>query len=87
MVIDEGTKLDQALDAKSIVMKGWVCSMYARFPHHSTRDPSPREEGEQELESSSFLYVKLLGALMFLAGMTRPENVRELGWRVTSPSS
>ena len=49
---------------------------------------SARRDDEEELDVSRFPYARILGKLMFLAGMIRPDlshSVRELGRRTSSP--
>ncbi|CAN0481468.1 unnamed protein product [Discosporangium mesarthrocarpum] len=58
----------------------------------SPRDPgvdlTARRHDKQELDKTRYLYANILGKLMFLAAMTRPDlsnSVRELGRRSSSP--
>ncbi|CAN0006237.1 unnamed protein product, partial [Choristocarpus tenellus] len=47
-----------------------------------------QHDNEEEVNPTTYPYVSILGQLMFLAGMTRPDlanSVRELGRRATSP--
>ncbi|CAM9801478.1 unnamed protein product [Choristocarpus tenellus] len=51
-------------------------------------DLSAKQDHEEELDPTIYLYANILGKLMFLAGMTRPDlanSVRELGRRAASP--
>ncbi|CAN0438341.1 unnamed protein product [Discosporangium mesarthrocarpum] len=51
-------------------------------------DLSARRDDEEELDTTRFPYASILGKLMFLAGMIRPDlanSVRELGRRAASP--
>ena len=58
MVIDEGTKLDQAFYAKSIVIEGMSFFDVRKVstPLDPGMDLSPTQENEQELNSSSVPY-------------------------------
>lgn len=71
---DEGTKLDQALYASSIVVEGM---RYTDVRKVSTvLDPgidiSTRQDHGEELDSSRFPYTRISGKLMFLVKTTRP---------------
>ncbi|CAM9572152.1 unnamed protein product [Choristocarpus tenellus] len=82
--------LDQQLYAESIVMAGmgstevWDTST----PFNSGMDLSARHDNEEELNSTIFPYASILGQLMFLVDMTRPDlanSIHELGCRAASP--
>ncbi|CAN0474909.1 unnamed protein product, partial [Discosporangium mesarthrocarpum] len=86
----DGITLDQALYAQGIVMAG-MGSLDVRkttAPLDPGMDLSARRDDEEELDTTRFPYASMLGKLMFLAGMTRPDlanSVRELGRRAASP--
>ncbi|CAN0508160.1 unnamed protein product, partial [Discosporangium mesarthrocarpum] len=89
--VDEtGTTLHQQHYAQRIVMDG-MGSMEVRTassPLDPGMDPTARRHDEQELDKTRYLYAYILGKLMFLAAMTRPDlsnSVRELGRRSASP--
>ena len=87
---NEGIKLDQTLYAKSIIIDGTGLTDVRKVftPLDPGMDLSPRQENEKEIDSSSLPCARILGKLMFLAGMTRPDiaySVRELSRRVASP--
>ncbi|CAN0066300.1 unnamed protein product [Choristocarpus tenellus] len=59
-------------------------------PSNPGIDLTPRRTDEEELDQKYKPYLTILGKLMFLAGMTRPDlsnNVRELGRYAASPCS
>ncbi|CAN0457410.1 unnamed protein product, partial [Discosporangium mesarthrocarpum] len=86
----DGITLDQELNAQGIVMAG-MGSLDVRkttTPLDPGMDLSARRHDEEELDTTRFPYASILGKLMFLAGMTRPDvanSVRELGRRAASP--
>ena len=89
-VNNEGISLDQALYTKGIVTEGMGSTDVRKV--HTPLDPgidsSTRREDEEELDVTRFPYARILGKLMFLAGMTRPHiscSVRELSRRTSSP--
>jgi len=68
MATDKDTKLDQALYIKSIVIEG-MGSLDVRNafkPHDPRICLLPRQGNEQVRDSSSFLYVRILGKFVFL---------------------
>ena len=82
--------LDQRAYAESIVVEGMGSTQVRKtyVPLDPGMDLSERKEDEEELDSPQFPYARILGKLMFLAGMTRPDlsnSVRELGRRAASP--
>ena len=88
---NEGIKLDRTLYAKSIMIDGMGSTDVRKVftPLDPGMDLSPRQENEEEIASSSLPCARILGKLMFLAGMTRLDiacSVRELSRRVASPS-
>ncbi|CAM9617636.1 unnamed protein product [Sphacelaria rigidula] len=81
--------IDQRAYAESIVVEGRGSTQVRKTytPLDPGMDPSEREEGKAEQNSSQFPYARILGKFMFLAGMTRPDlsnSVRDLG-RWTAP--
>ena len=89
-VTDRDISLDQSLYTEGIVTEG-MGSMDVRkvnTPLDPGIDLSARNDDEEELDVSRFPYARILGKLMFLAGMTRPDiscSVRELCRRTSSP--
>ncbi|CAM9383544.1 unnamed protein product, partial [Discosporangium mesarthrocarpum] len=89
--VDEtGTTLHQQRYAQNIIIDG-MGSMDVRTPS-SPLDPgmdlTARQNNEEELDTNRCPYANILGKLMFLAGMTRPDlhnRVRELGRPAASP--
>ncbi|CAM9957270.1 unnamed protein product [Choristocarpus tenellus] len=87
---EDGITLDQQLYAESIVMVG-MGSVEVRetsTPLDPGMDLSVRKDYEEELDPTIYPYASILGQLMFLAGMTRPDlanSVCELGRRAASP--
>ena len=83
--------LDQRAYAESIVVEGMGSTQVRKthVPLEPGMDLSERKEDDEgELDPSQFPYARILGKLMFLAGMTRPDlsnSVRELGRRAASP--
>ena len=64
MVTDNGTKLDQAFYAKSIVIEGmgYFDVRKVSTPLDPGMDLSPRQENVQEPDSSSFPYARIWGS-------------------------
>ncbi|CAM9791127.1 unnamed protein product, partial [Choristocarpus tenellus] len=85
-----GITLDQQLYAESIVKAG-MGSKEIRLtstPLDPGMDLFARQDYEEELDPTIYPYASILGQLMFLAGMNRPDlanSVRELGHRAASP--
>lgn len=75
MRTDEGTKLDQAAYIRSTVIEGMCCFDVRKVstPLYPGMDLSSRQENGRELDISIFPYARILGTLMPLAGMTRPD--------------
>ncbi|CAM9832855.1 unnamed protein product [Sphacelaria rigidula] len=89
-VAHDSITLGQRAYAESIVVEGMGSTQVRKTytPLVPEMDLSKRKENEAELDSSQFRYARILGKLMFLAGMTRPDlsnSVRELGPRTASP--
>ena len=89
-VTERGISLDQSIYTEGIVIEGIGSTDVRRV--HTPLDPgidlSSRQDVEEELDSSRFPYARILGKLMFLAGMARPDiscSVRELSRRTGSP--
>lgn len=89
MVMDEETKLDKTLCAKSMIVVGMGSTEVRKVftPLDPGMDLSARQKDEEKVHSSSLLYARNLGTLVFPEGMTRPDifSVRELTRRVASP--
>ncbi|CAM9991482.1 unnamed protein product [Choristocarpus tenellus] len=87
---EDGVTLDQQLYAESIIVAG-MGSMEVRerfTPLDPGMDLSARQDHEEELDPIIYPCTSILGKLMFLAGMTRPDlanSVRELEGRAASP--
>ncbi|CAM9538360.1 unnamed protein product, partial [Choristocarpus tenellus] len=72
---EDGITLDKQMYAKSIVMAG-MGSKEVRTtstPLDPGMDLSARQDHEEELDPTICPYASILGQLMFLAGMTRPD--------------
>ena len=89
-VTERGISLDRSMYTEGIVTEGMgstdVRKVYT--PLDPGIDLSARNDAEDELDVSRFPYARILGKLMFLAGMTRPDiscSVRELSRRTASP--
>ena len=76
MVTEKGTKLDQAPSAKGKIIKGMGSFDVRKVstPLEPGMDLLPRQENQQELDSSSFPFARNSGKLMFLARMSRPDT-------------
>ncbi|CAM9301783.1 unnamed protein product, partial [Sphacelaria rigidula] len=90
-VAHDSITLDQRAYAESIVVEGMGSTQVRKT--YTLLDPgmglSERKEGEGELNSSEFPYARILGKLMFLAGMTRTDlsnSDREQGRRTATLS-
>ncbi|CAM9246814.1 unnamed protein product [Choristocarpus tenellus] len=89
-VDEDGITLDQQLYAESIVMAGMGTTEVQKTstPLDPGMDFSAKQDHEEELDPTIHPYASILGKLIFLAGMTRPDlanSVRELGRRAASP--
>ncbi|CAM9944392.1 unnamed protein product, partial [Discosporangium mesarthrocarpum] len=89
-ITERGISLNQQLYAESIVSEG-VGSVKvhgASTPLDPGMDMTARREDKAILDGTIYPYPTLVGKLMFLAGMTRPDlskSVRELGHRTNAP--
>lgn len=89
-VVHECSTLDRRGFAESVVVEGmgstWVRKIHV--PLDPGVDLSKRKVGEEKLDISQFPCARILGELMFLTVITRPDPfnaVRELGRRTGSP--
>ncbi|CAN0057530.1 unnamed protein product [Choristocarpus tenellus] len=87
---EDGITLDQQMYAKINVMAG-MGTLEVRKTSTSLdpgKDLSAKQDQEEELDPIIYPYASVLGKLMFLAGMTRPDlanSICELGRRAASP--
>ncbi|CAM9108481.1 unnamed protein product [Choristocarpus tenellus] len=86
----DGITLDQQLYVESIVISGMDSTKVRDIsrPLDPGMDLSARHDNEEELNPTIYPYLSILGQLMFVASMTRPDltnSVRVLGRRAASP--
>ncbi|CAM9962104.1 unnamed protein product, partial [Choristocarpus tenellus] len=90
---EAGITPDQRFYVESIVREGMGSTEVrsTSSPSNPGMDLTPRRTDEEELDQKYKPYRTILGKLMFLAGMTRPDlsnSVRELGrYAAASPCS
>ncbi|CAN0482767.1 unnamed protein product [Discosporangium mesarthrocarpum] len=89
-ITEQGISLNQQLYAESIVSEGMgsVQVRGASTPLDPGIDMTARQEDEAILDGNIYPYPTLVGKLMFLVVMTRPDlsnSVHELGRRTNAP--
>ncbi|CAM9966304.1 unnamed protein product [Choristocarpus tenellus] len=74
-VDEDGITLDQHLYAESIVMAGMGTTEVRKTstPLDPGMDLSAKQDHEEELDPTIYPYASILGKLMFLVDMTRPD--------------